>query len=62
MSKNVPLIVSGIIFAIFALVHLVRLFTGFSVAVGGKSIPMGVSVAGLIIGGLLSIWMFVSAK
>lgn len=44
------------IFAIIALVHLVRLFTKFSVVIGGNVVPGWVSVAGVVLFGGLA-WM-----
>ena len=55
-----PLMVSGIIFSLFGLVHLLRLFFGWGILVGTVAIPMWVSVIALIIAVLLAIWMFQS--
>ena len=38
-----------IIFALVALVHLIRLISGFEVVVGGTMVPQWVSFPGLII-------------
>jgi uncharacterized membrane protein YecN with MAPEG domain len=50
--------ISALIFAIVAVVHLVRLFRGWKVEIGSRSIPMSVSWAGLIISALLALWGF----
>jgi hypothetical protein len=57
-SQATGLRVAAIIFALFALGHAVRLFDHAKVLVAGHQIPMAVSWAGLIIGALLSIWMW----
>lgn len=45
---------TGTIFALFALAHLVRLVMGWSVLVGGRAIPMWVSIVALIGASILS--------
>jgi hypothetical protein len=44
------------IFALIALVHVVRLFTDFQVVIGSHVIPLWFSYAGVIIPALIS-WM-----
>lgn len=51
-------IISASIFAIVAIVHLVRLIRGWKVQIGPRSIPMAASWAGLIISALLALWGF----
>ena len=48
--------VSVLIFAIVAIMHLVRIINGWSVAIGPHNIPMSVSWAGLIVAALLALW------
>lgn len=62
MNKNIPLIVSGFIFAIVALLHLIRYFLNIELIAQGYPIPMVASLIGFIIATLLSIWMFLAAK
>jgi hypothetical protein len=50
--------VASIVFALFAIGHIVRLLTHSEVVVGACHIPMWVSVVTLIIAGGLSIWMW----
>jgi hypothetical protein len=64
-SQNVPmssqaagLRVASVIFALFAIGHLVRLFEQAQVTVGTYQIPMWISVVALIIAITLSIWMW----
>ena len=48
--------VSVLIFAIVAIMHLVRIINGWSVAIGPHNIPMSVSWAGLVVAALLALW------
>ena len=48
--------VTALIFAIVAILHLVRLVKGWPVQIGSQSIPMSVSWAGLVVAGLIAIW------
>ncbi len=41
--------IAAVIFAVIALVHILRLFLGWEVTVSGVAIPMWASVAGLVI-------------
>ena len=47
---------TGTLFALVALAHLVRLVMGWSVVVGGQAIPMWVSIVALIGASVLS-WL-----
>jgi hypothetical protein len=57
-SPRTGLRIAAVIFAIFALGHLVRLATGAQVLVGTHVIPMAASVIALIIAVGLSAWMW----
>lgn len=57
-SQTLGLRVAGIVFAIFALGHLLRLVKQAEVIVAGNQIPMWVSVAALIVAGGLSLWLW----
>jgi hypothetical protein len=48
--------VTALIFAIIAIIHIVRLTRGWPVQIGSRSIPMSVSWAGLVISAVLAIW------
>lgn len=56
--KNQALLVSGLIFALIAIVHLLRIFYPFSIFISGVSIPLWVNGIAFILFSLLSIWMF----
>ena len=57
-SQKTGLRVASIVFAIFALGHLLRLINHAPVMVGTHHISMGVSVIALIVAALLTIWMW----
>jgi hypothetical protein len=50
--------VVGIIFALVALTHLIRIMNHWPLVVGSWDVPVAISWAGLIITGILSIWSF----
>jgi hypothetical protein len=58
MSEKNYLLISATIFALFALLHVVRLVTHVSVQVGAVAFPLWGSWLVLIIGAALSIWAF----
>jgi len=51
-------LVSGIIFGLVALMHLLRLINQWPLILGPWSAPMSISWIGLIVTGCLSIWSF----
>jgi hypothetical protein len=51
-------VVSALIFAVVAVVHVIWLLNGWGVHVGPFSVPMSVSWIGLVIALLMSIWGF----
>jgi hypothetical protein len=51
-------LVSGILFSLVALAHLLRIVFGMAVQVDEFAIPMGLSWVGLIVPGALAIWAF----
>lgn len=61
MNAYPALITSGIIFAIIAIIHLVRIFYRSTIIVAGVDIPIWVSAIGLVVSALLSIWMFMAS-
>ena len=54
--------VSAIIFAVVALLHLARLFYGWTVIIDGATLPMFVSWVGLIVTGGLAYWGLQGAR
>jgi hypothetical protein len=53
-----PLLIGGIVFTINAIGHILRLFYHWTVVIGGNIIPEYVSVIGVVVSGVLAIWMF----
>jgi len=53
--------ISGVLFSLVALGHLLRITGNLPVTVGTMSIPMYVSWGGLIVPALLAIWAFRTA-
>ena len=57
-SQRTGLRVASVIFGLFAIGHIARLFTHSKVTVGHLTVPMGLSWVALIIAALLCIWMW----
>jgi hypothetical protein len=57
-SQETGLRVASILFALFAIGHLIRLIKQAQVTVGTLTIPMGVSWVALIIAAILCIWLW----
>jgi uncharacterized membrane protein YecN with MAPEG domain len=57
-SQKTGLRVASIIFAIFAIGHLLRLINQTTVMVGSHQVPMGASWVALIIAAVLCIWLW----
>jgi hypothetical protein len=53
--------VTVLIFAIVAIMHLVRIIRGWSISIGPHNIPMSASWAGLVVSALLALWGVVQA-
>jgi F0F1-type ATP synthase assembly protein I len=50
--------ISAIIFALVALLHVYRLFTNFQVVLGSHTIPLWMGYVGVIVPGILAIMLF----
>jgi len=57
-SPRTGLRVASVIFAIFALGHLLRLINQAQLTVGTLTIPMGLSWIALIVASVLCIWLW----
>ncbi len=55
------LFISGIIFAIVALLHVLRLVNQWQVQFAGSEVPMWISWPGAIVPALLCVWAFALA-
>lgn len=51
-------IVSGVLFALVALAHLLRIVNGMSISVDDYAVPMLVSWIGMIVPAALALWAF----
>ena len=54
MDQKTFTLLAGVIFAIVALLHLLRIYMGWPVAIDGWAIPMWVSWIALVVAGGLS--------
>lgn len=59
--KRFPLIIAGLLFGLFALAHLARLYYGFPLIIGTTVVPLWVSGIGILVGITLAYWMLSSA-
>jgi hypothetical protein len=57
-SPRTGLRVASIVFGIFAIAHIVRLFNHARAMLGTHEIPMTVSWVALIVAAILSIWLW----
>jgi hypothetical protein len=56
MNRETFCIVAGVIFAVVALLHLLRIYMDWPVVIGDWSAPMWVSWIALVVAGILAIW------
>jgi hypothetical protein len=56
------LLVSGILFGAVALAHLLRLIYAWPVQLGGETVPLWISVIGIVVAGALCAWAFALAR
>ncbi len=56
MTREVFCIVAGVIFAVVALLHLLRIYMDWPVVIADWSVPMWVSWIALVVAGILAIW------
>jgi hypothetical protein len=56
MNRETFCIVAGVIFAVVALLHLLRIYMDWPVVIGDWSAPLWVSWIALVVAGILAIW------
>ena len=56
MNPRPYLVISGILFGLVAILHLLRLVNGWAVTVGPWSAPMWISWMGTLFAALLFVW------
>jgi len=61
MDKRAPLTVAGIILALAAVLHVLRIIYHWKVSVAGHNFSMTASIIALIVTAILALWMFVAA-
>ncbi|MBW8784569.1 MAG: hypothetical protein JF593_08005 [Novosphingobium sp.] len=54
--------IAAVLFAIVALLHLVRLIRHFPAVIGGWSVPMWVSILGVVVPAFLAIMLMREAR
>ena len=62
MGTKAYLIITGSLFGIIAVLHLVRLIYQWPMQVGTMNIPIIASCAGLLIAAILFIWAFLLVR
>ncbi len=55
-------VVSGVLFALVAVVHLLRIVYGIDVTVEGVAIPLSVSWIAVVVPGALVVWALRTAR
>ena len=60
--QKTALHVAAAIFAVVAIVHLIRLITGFQIVVDDIVVPLWISYFGAPVAALLAIWMVRAAR
>jgi hypothetical protein len=58
MSENQYFVVSGVLFSLVAIAHLLRIVFGIPVYVDEYTVPMLFSWIGFIVPGALAVWAF----
>ena len=58
MKTKIFLLIAGIIFAVVAILHLLRLINGAVVLIDDWEVPMSISWGGTIVAAILSIYAF----
>lgn len=50
--------IAGVIFALIAIVHVIRLIVGIQIRIGDQGIPMWPSVVAAVVFGILALWFW----
>lgn len=62
MAHKKYCLLSGVLFALVALAHLIRIINGMSVQVDDYLVPMSVSWIGTVVPAALAVWAFQIAR
>ena len=57
-NRQTYLLISGVIFGLVAILHLLRIMNDWSLQIGPLDIPMWMSYGGLVIPAVLCAWAF----
>jgi len=57
-NRQTYLLISGVIFGLVAILHLLRIMNDWSLQIGHLDIPMWMSYGGLVIPAVLCAWAF----
>ncbi|HOO90500.1 MAG TPA: hypothetical protein PLA74_06720 [Syntrophales bacterium] len=57
-NHHIYLLISGVIFGLVAIMHLLRIINAWSFQMGPFHIPMWMSYGGIIIPAVLCVWAF----
>ncbi len=58
MTEKLYLIISGVIFALIGLFHLLRIIFQWPAMVGAWTIPLAISVGAIMVAAILTFWAF----
>ena len=58
MCRKSYLVISGIVFALVTILHIVRVVCHLQVQIGEWTAPMWPSWPGMVVAGILSVWAF----
>ena len=58
MTEKLYLIISGVIFALIGLFHLLRIMFQWPAIVGAWTVPFTISVIAIIVAAVLTFWAF----
>jgi protein-S-isoprenylcysteine O-methyltransferase Ste14 len=63
MTRTKPFtMISAIIFAVMALLHVYRIFTHFQIVLGSHVIPLWASYVGIVVSGLLAVMLYKESR
>lgn len=58
MTEKLYLMISGVIFALIGLLHLLRILFQLPAMVGAWTVPFPISVGAIVVAGILTFWAF----
>ncbi|MDJ0599065.1 MAG: hypothetical protein QNJ37_09545 [Crocosphaera sp.] len=58
MTEKLYLMISGVIFALIGLFHLLRIIFQWPAMVGAWTVPFVISLGAIMVAGILTVWAF----